>query len=281
MDTHFQSPEDRFFTLLPRLLAGSISSEEHAELHKILVSNPDFRLQAELFTGMWEQEKMISPSADHSEAYMRHLIKYRSEFLQNTELNLSDKENLVESNFLADKNVIRPKWKKLMAAGFLLIFIISSVLFFKSRNSLEPEISPGISSVVTKYGNKSKISLPDGSQVWLNAGSRLDYNSAEFNKSLREVNLSGEAYFDITHNHQKPFIVSSGNTRIKVLGTMFNVKAYPEEQKIETSLIKGSVEITINDRPFDKYILSPNEKLVISTNGMTQKSPALNVVNLR
>jgi len=229
---------------------------------------------------MWEQEKIGSPTADLSEAYMRHLLKYKVEFLQKDEPDLLGNENQFEINFNSEKTLMRPKWKKLMMAGFILAFIITTFLFFNNRKPLEPEISPGMSSVVTKYGNKSKISLPDGSQVWLNAGSRLDYNSVDFNKSRREVNLSGEAYFDIAHNANKPFIVRSGNMRIKVLGTMFNVKAYPEEKNIETSLIKGSVEITINDRPNDKYILSPNEKLVISTNGMAQKSPALNVVNM-
>lgn len=277
---HYHSPDDRFFTLLPRQLSGSISSEENAELQNLLLSNPDLRLHAELFTGMWAQEKMVSHSADLSEAYMRHLLKYRSEFIQKDEPDLLGIENQVEINLNSVKNSMRPKWKKLMMAGFILAFIITSFLFFNSRKPLEPQISPGISSVVTKYGNKSKISLPDGSQVWLNAGSRLDYNSVDFNYARREVNLSGEAYFDIAHNANKPFIVRSGNMRIKVLGTMFNVKAYPEEKNIETSLIKGSVEITINDRPYDKYILSPNEKLVISTNGIAQKSPALNVVNM-
>lgn len=280
MDSHFHSPEDRFFTLLPRQLSGSIGSEEYAELQGILVSNPDLRLQAELFTGMWEQEKIGSPSADLSEAYMRHLLKYRVEFLQKDEPDLLRNENQVDINLNSGNTISRPKWKKLLMAGFILAFIITSFLFFNNRKPLDQEISPGMSSVVTKYGNKSKISLPDGSQVWLNAGSRLDYNSVDFNIVRREVNLSGEAYFDIAHNAHKPFIVRSGNMRIKVLGTMFNVKAYPEEKNIETSLIKGSVEITINDRPYDKYILSPNEKLVISTNGMAQKSPALNVVNM-
>jgi len=281
MDTHFHSTEDRFFALLPRQLAGSISAEENAELHGILASYPDLRLQAELFAGMWDQEKKVFPSVEIREAYMRHLLKYKSEFLHEGEQDLLVGANNAEINFTSGKTAILPKWMHLMAASLLLTIILTSFLFFYNRKPVVPEQSSGISSVITKYGNKSKISLPDGSQVWLNAGSRLDYNSADFNKTLREVNLSGEAYFDIAHNAQKPFIVRSGNMRIKVLGTMFNVKAYPEEQNIETSLIKGSVEITINDRPYDKYILSPNEKLVISTNGITQKSPALNMVNLR
>ncbi len=92
---------------------------------------------------------------------------------------------------------------------------------------------------------------------------------------MREVYLSGEAYFDIVHNVSRPFIVRSGNMQIKVLGTTFNVKAYPEEDNMETSLIKGSVEITIKNRPDDIYILRPNEKLVVSNEGMLKKTEGI------
>jgi transmembrane sensor len=280
MDTHFHSPIDRFVTLLPRQLSGSISSDENVELSQILSNYPDLRLQAELFAGMWYQEKKIFPSLEVKEAYMRHFLKYKSEFLFDGDQDQIGGINNAEINFNSAKSVFLPKWRKSMAAVLLLTIIVTSFLFFYNRKSVLQEQSPAISSVITKYGNKSKISLPDGSQVWLNAGSRLDYNSLDFNKTLREVDLSGEAYFDIAHNVAKPFIVRSGKMRIRVLGTMFNVKAYPEEKNIETSLIKGSVEITIDDRPQDKYILSPNEKLVISNNGFAQKSPALNTVNV-
>jgi ferric-dicitrate binding protein FerR (iron transport regulator) len=72
---------------------------------------------------------------------------------------------------------------------------------------------------------------PSGWQlVWLNAGSRLDYNSADFNNNIREVNLTGEAYFDITH-HAGFYCINSGNMRIRVLGTTFNVKAIWKSNK--------------------------------------------------
>jgi transmembrane sensor len=158
--------------------------------------------------------------------------------------------------------------------------LISAFFIFTQGKRNNQAKAEQISSVITKYGNKTKVSLPDGSQVWLNAGSRLDYNNSNFNQTLREVNLSGEAYFDITHKEGKPFIVRSGNMRIRVLGTKFNVKAYPEEQNIETSLIKGSVEITIKERPDDKYILRPNEKLIVSNEGSTQKIAAINQTKL-
>jgi len=145
--------------------------------------------------------------------------------------------------------------------------------WLKNTGPVKPVSSPppAMSSVVTRYGNKSRISLPDGSLVWLNAGSRLDYINSDFTNNKREVYLSGEAYFEIVHNASTPFIVRSGTMQVKVLGTSFNVKAYPEEDNMETSLIRGSVEITIKDRPDDVYILKPNEKLVISNDRPVRK----------
>ena len=104
--------------------------------------------------------------------------------------------------------------------------------------------------------------LPDGSTVWLNAGSRLTYDSL-YGTTLREVTLSGEAYFDVVKNPKKPFIIHTGKINIRVLGTVFNVKSYPEEQTIETSLIKGSIEVSFPSQPSKKIILKPNQKLII------------------
>jgi ferric-dicitrate binding protein FerR (iron transport regulator) len=143
---------------------------------------------------------------------------------------------------------------------------------FSRKEKVEATSTPAMSSVITRYGNKSRVNLPDGSVVWLNAGSRLDYAMTDFTKTKREVILSGEAYFEIAHNASIPFFVRSGKMQIKVLGTTFNVKAYPEDNKMETSLIRGSVEITIKDRPDDIYILKPNEKLVVSNDDIEGKT---------
>ena len=121
-----------------------------------------------------------------------------------------------------------------------------------------------ISSIVTKNGNRTKVVLPDGSQVWLNAGSKLDYDHSTFNKELREVSLSGEAYFDVTKNHEKPFIIHTKNMDIKVLGTVFNVRTYSDEKISEASLINGSLEVTLKDRKDQKIILKSNEKISIA-----------------
>jgi ferric-dicitrate binding protein FerR (iron transport regulator) len=106
--------------------------------------------------------------------------------------------------------------------------------------------------------------LPDGSQVWLNAGSNLDYNNSTFNNELREVSLNGEAYFDVAKNPDKPFIIHTNKMDIKVLGTVFNVRSYSNEKIAEASLIKGSIEVTLKDRKDQKIVLKPNEKISVA-----------------
>jgi ferric-dicitrate binding protein FerR (iron transport regulator) len=89
-------------------------------------------------------------------------------------------------------------------------------------------------------GVKSTITLPEGSKIWLNADSKLSYPVA-FNDKTREVYLRGEAFFDIRKNPDKPFIIHLANGTIHVLGTSFNVRAYDDEDKIETSVSTGKV----------------------------------------
>ena len=114
----------------------------------------------------------------------------------------------------------------------------------------------------SKPGEKRTLLLSDGSKVTLNAGSTFTI-SKNFNEQLREVTLEGEAYFDIVHNPEKPFIIHTTSMNIKVLGTIFNVKAYPTDKTLETSLIRGSVEVTLKNENDRKVILHPDEKIVL------------------
>ncbi len=112
-------------------------------------------------------------------------------------------------------------------------------------------------------GSKTKLVLPDSTVVWLNAGSKLTYNE-NFGTSNRSTSLIGEAFFDVKKS-SIPFTIHANTILIKVLGTAFNVKAYPDEKTTETSLIRGRVEITLDKRPGQPpFVLHPNEKLVIS-----------------
>lgn len=117
-----------------------------------------------------------------------------------------------------------------------------------------------MNQLVIPYGNQSKLILSDNTVVWLNAGSRLVYPTF-FNGKTREVLLFGEAFFEVSKNAEKPFVVKTSDIEIKVLGTQFNVSAYAEDKVIQTVLKEGSVAIRQNNATFfDKEIvLKPNQ----------------------
>lgn len=130
--------------------------------------------------------------------------------------------------------------------------------------------------VIIPYGNRSKITLSDSTVVWLNAGSRLIFPSI-FAGDKREVMLYGEAFFDVTKNEQIPFIVKTSSLEINVLGTEFNVSAYPEDNTIQTVLKEGSVSIRRNNSGMfeSAIVLKPNQ--MASFNKNTQKAQVYEV----
>jgi len=109
-----------------------------------------------------------------------------------------------------------------------------------------PQGTPQMNQLVIPYGKTSEIILPDGTHVYLNAGSRLVYPDF-FADKTREVFLVGEAFFDVEHNEKQPFVVQTTDIRVRVLGTEFNVSAYPSDNIIETVLTSGKVRLEQNN----------------------------------
>lgn len=118
--------------------------------------------------------------------------------------------------------------------------------------------------VAARPGVRTRLVLPDGTQVRLNSNSKLKY-AADFNTRFREVELEGEAYFDVVNDSRRPFIVHASAIDIKVLGTAFTVKSYPQDETVEATLLKGAIEISGRDNPnAPRVILKPDEKLVLN-----------------
>lgn len=140
------------------------------------------------------------------------------------------------------------------AAIALLLFALP-VFYFLGRNSSIPEES--YTTIACAYGDKSTINLPDGSLVYLNSGSKLTFNN-NFQHQFRRVSIEGEAYFSVRENPQIPFIVKAADVEIKVLGTEFNVKAYPEEDIISTTLAEGKIELGVKNQ---KIMMEPKQRL--------------------
>ncbi len=124
-----------------------------------------------------------------------------------------------------------------------------------------------MNKVIIPYGKKTMITLSDGTKVWLNAGSQLVYPSV-FLRKKREVMLIGEAYFDVAKNVEKPFIVRTSDMNVQVLGTRFDVSAYPEDDFVAAILEEGSVGLEIKGNSLmtqDRQILlTPNQKLSLN-----------------
>jgi ferric-dicitrate binding protein FerR (iron transport regulator) len=151
--------------------------------------------------------------------------------------------------------------------------VTALALFFILRDMAGPSEGKNkkpstLSQVSTKPGSRTQIQLPDGSVVRLNASSSLTYDK-NFGKNIREVNLIGEAFFDVTKDSSHPFIIHTNVVDIKVLGTAFNVRSYPNDANTETSLIRGRVEVTVKNRANEKIYLEPNEKLVVANDNST------------
>jgi transmembrane sensor len=152
------------------------------------------------------------------------------------------------------------KYASIVLAVLLLIFIGYYFGFQNSTGKNYNEIISPAELIVNEY------ELPDGSVVSLNCHSKIQFPK-QFKKKKREVILIGEAYFDVEFNPEKPFIINAGNVQLKVVGTSFNVSAYPENEKVEVVVETGKVQVSQKDgkmiQKHEEIMLSPGEKGII------------------
>ena len=160
------------------------------------------------------------------------------------------------------RKIIPLRWMRIAAMWLIpfLMLVTSGYLYFVGPE----ECSQGLSTIsysqlnVTK-GEKAEYVLPDGSKVWLNAGSTLIYPST-FLCDVRDVYLIGEGYFEVKKDSLHPFVVNTNYMNLKVLGTSFNVSAYPDDSQVEATLESGSLKVHLLDNSIS-YLLEPNEQL--------------------
>jgi len=250
---------DRFYHLVGKRLTGTASFSEDEELNKLLNEEEELKqIYHVLFAKNFQKNELDAEQAE--QAYATHFVKMQlAEHFESTE-ELIIKEEKKESSKRKRKIVY---WVTSIAAC-LLLFLGSWYLIIH-KNSLPKSSNSGIAKneVFTKKGSKSKIILPDGSLVWLNADSKISY-SGDFQGETREMQLIGEAYFEVKMDKSRPFIIHTNSIDVRVLGTAFNVRSYPSEKTTETSLIRGSVEVILhNYTGKNPIILKANEKLTI------------------
>ncbi|MBN1416389.1 MAG: FecR family protein [Bacteroidales bacterium] len=168
-----------------------------------------------------------------------------------TQFFIKEIENLRENHRLL-KNRYR-LWLSI-AASLIFILCIASVVFLSTTRILKKTITESIAP----SGQKSQLLLADGTKVYLNSGTILRYDS-RFGKQNREIELAGEAYFEVMADKKLPFLIYTSDIEIKVMGTKFNVMAYPNEPHIETTVTEGTVNVKeINGEK--SVILTANQK---------------------
>jgi transmembrane sensor len=133
-------------------------------------------------------------------------------------------------------------------------------------------------TIETPKGGQYQINLPDGSIVWLNADSKLSYPVSFAAKRERIVELTGEAYFEVTKDKSHPFKVKSGEQEIEVLGTHFNINCYQDEQVTKTTLLEGTVKVSLNSGKLESLILKPGQQSVLTNSKLQVKSVDVNDV---
>lgn len=248
---------NRIWYLQARKTAGEISQEENEELTGLLQEYPFTLYIQEIVAQQWHDSYKHLNEKDIDAAWERHLQKLDT---KNNEA--KQEENLSAMHEAPGKpRIINILIKSTVAVAASVLIVLSVIKWLPGKSEQTKSTEP-LQQLATQNGSRSQLVLPDGTKVWLNAGSKLDYPK-QFQGKMREVNLQGEAYFDVTHNQAQPFLVHTKAFTVKVLGTSFNVRAYADEDSAATSLIKGSVEIQLANNANKKVLLRPSEKLTV------------------
>lgn len=218
---------------------GKITKEDEQALLDFIASSPHNKM---LFRD-WENEWYATFSSEETDMAWQKLV------------------TRIDPNHSKDTLKTQRRWlnggyKWMRIAAVFAGLILLSVAYLVHRNS-EPE--EYAFTVEAPLGERSRMVLPDGTLVWLNSGSYVEY-SAGFRKNNRTIRLIGEAYFEVKKNEDIPFIVQTKHCSVKVLGTKFNVSAYPDDDFTETTLIEGGVEL-ISDLN-EPVRMTPGERVV-------------------
>ena len=245
----------KLWLLISLKLSGEATKEELEELEVYLNDHPELFTKVEALKKLWKTPDQASTD-DAEISFEKHFQRLNSQ-LSNDAVLPSKKNKAGEMpamNKIPGKKYYR-LWWSVAAASVLLCWI-----FFRSSEEIRPKSVGNI--VSTKPGYKASVDLPDGSKVWLNADSKLTYDG-DFRGETREVYLSGEAFFDVAKDKERPFIIHTRTINLKVLGTAFNLRSYENDNETETALVHGSVEVTLRDNPDKKIVLKPGEKLLV------------------
>lgn len=273
---------NRIWELLSRKVDGEASMDELRELEQLLMNLPEDAYKIDIVTAyLSKKPDSGAPGEEETLAWEKHIGIMRNmdpeEFDNASPVILPPTRHSWISHF---------RWPKAVLFALLpvIIFAASWLIYQKhvvsplpvSANQVQLSDQPNL-----PHPSQTKKILPDGTKVWLNGNSHISYQENFGKNNKREVVLTGEAFFDVMHNAHAPFIVHAKSINITVIGTAFNVKAYPEDKNVETSLLRGAVEVSSKTDPKRKFVLKPSEKINISVSADNEmlRSPGKKILS--
>lgn len=170
------------------------------------------------------------------------------------------KKRVVEADVRPKAKTFRLGWIKYAAAVLLMVVTVGYLSYKGGQNEIQSSFGDIV--IATPQGSRTQLSLPDGSKVWLNAGSSISYSQG-FGYIDRLVNLVGEGYFEVARNEKLPLSVVSENVCVKVLGTKFNFRDYPTDAEAIVSLTEGSVAMCSKKNPDAGQLLKPGQRATV------------------
>lgn len=239
------SEDKNFDYLIIDYLTGEISEENQQLLSNLIKSNNDFKVQFDEILKL-RAITLIPVIEAEKQANYKKLIE---------KINDTPTINLSRSWMGSFRHI---------AAIFILAVSVSVAFFYMYIDIMSPADTAFCYETFSPIGSQTKIILPDNTIVWLNSGSSLKYNQS-YGKKDREVTLIGEGYFEVMKEKSKPFIVHADSLNVTVLGTVFNIRSYNEDENVTVNLIKGSVNVTLSKvESVGSQTMKPNEKLVFN-----------------
>lgn len=231
------------WNLIIAKLEQTISPSEEQQLREWLSDNTHRKAYEEI-SALWEKVQ------ERANTYAPHPALYWEKIAKQLELPSTQKQHKAPLS-------IKPIYK---VAACVAVLLISSLSFYFGFewNSTEKILE----QCYTNINGKSRITLPDGTLVWLHSDTKLTYKT-DFQKDSRTVALEGEAYFEVSKNKEKRFIVHTNDLDIAVYGTKFNVLSRPENHNIDVSLLEGSVALTSATTNKEQF-LQPGETAIYS-----------------
>lgn len=248
--------------LAARFIDPGLGSPESEELNEAFGADPENRRLFDEFMDVWQASARASQNRDYNEKEAWHKLRNRLRI---------NGENARHSILLKGYRHI---WH---AAAVVLIFFMLGAgahLIYHNTNGISTPQT--YTEYHVPFGSRSEVTLPDGSTVWLNAGSRLSFDR-HFSRKNRDILLEGEAYFDVTKD-RIPFYVRVSGATVKVLGTSFNIKAYPDEKIIETTVTRGIVQVCDlpeNTTDATRIVLHANQKVSIIKSNIVPSGDAI------